>query len=314
MLFFTESDVRRLLPMPAAVTLMGQLFEKLRSGQALNQPRRRLVLPTSSVLHYMAGWDGNYFGAKIYSTHPKHGAYFLFLLYRGEDALPLALFEANYLGQIRTGAASGYATGLLARTDAAALAVIGSGFQARTQVEAVLAVRPIRSVRIWSRSEENRCRFAAALAADFGVAARAAATAREAVRDADIIVTATNSREPVIESGWVADGAHINAMGSNRAASRELPTDLILRANLIAVDSLEQARIESGDLLLAVPPDQWDSLPLVELREAPSRPSDQAVTIFKSNGLAAQDVAAAGFVYESALRAGGVSSLPILAG
>src|SRR5262245_38896689 len=156
MLFLTESEVRELLPMETAVELMEAAFDRLAAGEALNHPRRRLILPTGSVLHYMAGGDGAYFGTKIYSTHAKHGAHFLFLLYAAADAQPLAIFEANYLGQIRTGAASGYATRLLARPEAATVGVIGSGFQARTQIAAMRAVRNIRQVRIWSRSEAKR--------------------------------------------------------------------------------------------------------------------------------------------------------------
>ena len=114
MLFFTESDVLRLLPMCDAIALVRGAFNKLASGEAINQPRRRLRAPAGSVLHYMAASDGEYFGAKVYSTHPRHGAHFLFLLYRATDARPVALFEANHLGQIRTGAASGFATDLLA--------------------------------------------------------------------------------------------------------------------------------------------------------------------------------------------------------
>src|SRR5579871_4456621 len=125
MLYFTESDVRKLLAMPVAVGLMREAFQKLVAGKAVNQPRRRLVLPTDSVLHYMAGGDDRYFGAKIYSTNPKHGAHFFFLLYRASDGQPLAMLEANYLGQIRTGAASGVATDLLARQEATTLGIIG---------------------------------------------------------------------------------------------------------------------------------------------------------------------------------------------
>src|SRR5262249_38692588 len=161
---------------------------------------------------------------KIYSTHAKHGAHFLFLLYAAADAQPLAIFEANYLGQIRTGAASGYATRLLARPEAATVGVIGSGFQARTQIAAMRAVRNIRQVRIWSRSEEKRqalARECDGLAVD---------TAEQAVRGADIVVTATNARDPVIEDAWISPGTHVNAMGSNQAQRRELPAALILRA------------------------------------------------------------------------------------
>ena len=298
MLFFKEGDIRELLPIPTAIDLMEAAFHRLARGDSLNQPRRRLILPTGSVLHYMAGADGPYFGAKIYSTHPRHGAHFLFVLYSAADAKPLAIFEANYLGQIRTGAASGYATKLLSRPDAATVGVIGSGFQARTQVAAMRAVRPIRTVKVWSRSEDKRRSFAresGAIAVD---------TAEQAVRDSDIVVTATNAKDPVLDAAWVSPGTHINAMGSNQGQRRELPAELILRADLIAVDSLEQARMESGDLLMALDPEQWSAHNIIDLKDAKGRPSTQAVTIFKSNGIAVEDVAAAAYIYEKALAEG----------
>ena len=298
MLFLTETDVRELLPMAKAIELMEGAFHRMAAGESLNQPRRRLILPAGSVLHYMAGADGAYFGTKIYSTHPKHGAHFLFLLYAAADARPLAILEANSLGQIRTGAASGYATKLLARPDAATLGVIGSGFQARTQIAAMRAVRPIRHVKVWSRSEERRHTFARECDAS-GVE-----TAEQAVRGSDIVVTATNAREPVLEAAWISPGTHVNAMGSNQAQRRELPTELILHADLIAVDSLEQARTESGDLLLALDPVEWPGGNMVELKDVKARPSTAAVTIFKSNGIAVEDVASAGYIYETAVREG----------
>src|SRR5262249_25135266 len=131
MLHVTEDDVCRLLPMRECIGLMQETFARLRQGQALNHPRRRLILPTRSVLHYMAASDCKYFGAKVYSTHPTGGAHFVLLLYRAEDGQLLSIMEANHLGQIRTGAASGYATRLLARPDSRTVAIIGRGFQAR---------------------------------------------------------------------------------------------------------------------------------------------------------------------------------------
>jgi ornithine cyclodeaminase/alanine dehydrogenase-like protein (mu-crystallin family) len=307
-LFFSESDVRRLLPMREAIRLMRLVFEDLAAGRAQNQPRRRLVLPSGSTLHSMAGTFGNYFGTKIYSTHPRHGAHFLFLLYAAADAKPLALFEANYLGQIRTGAVSGLATERLARPEAAMLALIGTGFQARTQLEAVLAVRSIREVRAWSRSLEGRYRFVHEHAEPHGVPVRATHSAEDTVRGADIIVTATNSREPVLETGWVAPGAHINAVGSNQPKRRELPAELVRRADLIVVDSIEQARIESGDLLTALDETGWQRVR--ELKDVAARPEAAgAITLFKSNGLAVEDVAAAAHVYESA--SGEIQRLPV---
>jgi alanine dehydrogenase len=296
MLLLRESDVRDLLPIATAIELMEAAFHRMAAGEALNQPRRRLILPTGSVLHYMAGADGAYFGTKIYSAHPKHGAHFVFLLYAAENGKPLAMLEANYLGQIRTGAASGYATKLLARPEATTLGVIGSGFQARTQIAAMRAVRPIRQVKVWSRSEEKRQAIA------LECQASAVDTAEQAVRGSDVVVTATNAKDPVLDSAWVSPGTHINAMGSNQAQRRELPADLILGADLIAVDSLEQARMESGDLLLALDPDQWHTLPIVELKDVTKRPNPNATTIFKSNGIAVEDVVSAGYVYERAVR------------
>jgi alanine dehydrogenase len=316
MLFLNEGDIQELLPMAEALRVVRDSFAELAGGTALNHPRRRLVLPTRSVLHYMAGSFGDYFGTKIYATNPK-GAHFLFLLYRAADAQPLALMEANHLGQIRTGAASGVATSVMADPEASELAVIGSGFQAETQIEAMLNVRPIRKVRVWSRSEQKRLAFAEACSRRFQAPVTATATAQEAVEGARIVVTATSAKDPVIESGWVGEGTHINAMGSNQAGRRELPADLVFRASLIAVDSLEQAKMESGDLLLAASPGEWDKLPLVELQQLVAGSArDQAsprVTVFKSNGLAVQDVAAAAHVYERALRAGRGVKIPVFA-
>ena len=307
MLFLTESEVRELLPMAKAIELMDGLFHRLAAGESQNHPRRRLMLSTGSVLHYMAGADGAYFGTKVYSSNPRHGAYFFFLLYRAADAKPLAIFEANYLGQIRTGAASGYATRLLAREDAAILGVIGSGFQAETQIAAIRAVRPIRQVKVWSRSEEKRRTFARECEAV------ATHSAEEAVRGADIVVTATSSREPVLADAWIAPGVHVNAMGSNQSQRRELPGELILRADLIAVDSLEQARMESGDLLLALDTNHWGPN-IMELKDVNARPSATAITIFKSNGIAAEDVASAGYIYERALAEGRGKDIDVLRG
>lgn len=296
MITVTESDVQRLLPMPEAIRLVEDAWRGLAGGTALHQPRRRLVLPSGAVLHQLAGAYGKYFGTKIYSTHVNYGAHFTVLLYQAETGKPVARIEANHLGQIRTGAATGVATRLLAREDAAVLAVIGSGFQARTQVEAVRAVRNIREVRVWSRKEENRRAFA------HQVGGIATATAEQAVRGADIIVTATFAKDPVLAAGWVAPGAHVNAVGSNNPRRREIPAELIARADLIAVDALDQARIESGDLLLAWSEDDWRSPRLCEMKDVVTgmrrRTSPEAVTIFKSNGLGVQDVAVAGYLVE----------------
>jgi ornithine cyclodeaminase/alanine dehydrogenase-like protein (mu-crystallin family) len=290
MLHVTEQQVRDILSMKQCVSLMRDTFTALREGRASNQPRRRIVLPTGFTLHSMGGSWNKYFGTKFYSTNPKHGAYFFFFLFDAETAKPLAQFEANWLGQIRTGAASGYATDVLAAPDAATLGIIGSGFQAASQIAAIREVRQLKDIRVWSRSEEKRAVFAHVHGA------RAVPSAEEAVRGADIVVTATFAGDPVLESSWIKDGAHINAMGSNRGNRRELPTELIQRANLIAIDSIEQGKVEAGDLLMAGV--DWTDPRIVELAQVTARPAGNPVTIFESLGLGVEDVVAGAFVYE----------------
>jgi alanine dehydrogenase len=309
-LYLSEKDVQACLPMSKAVELVEDAFRKLADGSAINHPRRRVVLPTGSVLHYMAAGMPEYFGLKAYSVNAKTGAHFEVLLYRSSDGLPLATFEANHLGQIRTGAASGVATKYLARPDAGVAGIIGSGFQARTQLEAVANVRELREVRVWSRKPERREEFARQCAAELHLNVRATATARDCVEGADIVVTATSSKDPVFDSSWIAPGTHVNGTGSNWAERRELPAELVFeRAAIVAVDSVEVAKLESGDLLIPLGEPGYPSFPGVELSEIVAgrragRTSADEITVFKSNGLAVEDIAVAGYVYEEALRRG----------
>jgi len=290
MLYLTEADVQELLPMREAITMMRRAFEAMASGHAHNQPRRRLILETGSTLHSMAGSFLNYFGTKFYSTNPRYGAHFSFMLYDATTAQPLAYMEANHLGQIRTGAATGYVTDLLANPDADTLGIIGSGFQAKTQLEAIRAVRPIKTVRVWSRSEDRCRRFATEHSCT------AVDSAEAAVRGAQIVVTATNSPDPVIDDEWIEHGMMVNAMGSNSGTRRVLPATLIHRAGLVAVDSLEQAKMEAGDLILS---DGWANV--VEVQNIQRDWNPHRITIFKSLGVGVEDVAAGAFIYERAL-------------
>jgi alanine dehydrogenase len=309
-LYISEKEVLACLPMSKAIELVEGAFQQLADGSALNHPRRRVILPTGAVLHYMAAGTPGYFGLKAYSAHAKTGAHFEVLLYRSSDALPLATLEANHLGQIRTGAATGVATKYLARKDASVAAIIGSGFQAQTQLEAVANVRTLREVRVWSRKQERREEFARTCAAKFNLNVKATETARECVEGADIVVTATSSKVPVFESAWIAPGTHVNGAGSNWAERRELPTELVFeRAAIVAVDSVEVAKIESGDLLIPLGEPGRTAFPGVELSgivagTRPGRIGADQITVFKSNGLAVEDIAVAGYVYEEALRCG----------
>ena len=277
MIHISEDDVRRLLPMSEAVRLVREAFAELRAGRAVNQIRRRLTLPSGVGLHSMAASVGKYFGTKFYSTSST-GYAFHFMLYSAETAQPLALFEANWLGQIRTGATSGVATDLLANPDAKVLAVIGTGFQAASQIEAVRAVRPgITEVRSWSRSKQVNC-----------------TSAEDCVRGADVISTATWAKEPVLDAAWVKPGTHVNAVGSNYRTKRELHGELVRGAGILAVDALEAAQDEAGDLLMADV--NWENV--IELKDLTASWKPDRMTVFKSVGLCLEDVAMAGYVYE----------------
>lgn len=198
---------------------------------------------------------------------------------------------------------------MMARPDARVAAIIGTGFQALTQVEAVDAVRRLAEVRVWSRSVEKREAFAAELRAKLApIAVSVAGQAKEALAGADIAITATSAKDPVFEAEWIESGTHINAVGSNQAKRREMPGEILRRASLVVVDSREVAELESGDLLLARAEGEWDGGNLIELKDLMGggcgRTSAEEITIFKSNGLAAEDVAVAGWVYERAAELG----------
>lgn len=299
----SEEEVLAALSVPRAVTLVEEAFRQLAEGTAINHPRRRVVMPSGSVLHYMAAGTPEFFGIKVYSTNPKSGAHFEVLLFRSEDGMPLANIEANHLGQIRTGAASGVATRFMARKDASTVGIIGSGFQAETQLAAIAAVRDLSEVRVWSRKPERRERFVQRCKDRYGLDVRIASGAEEAVRNADIVVTMTSTIEPVLRSEWIAPGTHINAAGSNWAHRRELDSKLVLRRGaLIAVDSVEAGMIESGDLLIPMREASLPAFPAGELADivagkVPGRQSAEQITIFKSNGLAVEDIAVAGYIY-----------------
>jgi ornithine cyclodeaminase len=210
---------------------------------------------------------------------------------------PVALLDGPAITAMRTGAASGVATRLLARTDAGTLAIIGAGAQAAWQVRAVLAARPITRVLVYARDAAARTAFALRIQESTGVATEAADSAREAVEAADIVCCATTSVEPVFEADWVRPGTHVNGIGAFRLDMVELPPALFGRAELAAVDARDAARAEAGDVMAAVTSGSVAEEDLVEIgtieRDWVDRRPDGAITVFKSVGLAIQDVAAA---------------------
>ena len=295
--------------MDRALECVEHSFRAQDRGQGVNRSRERILLPHTS-LHYMAAAlpDEKLLGMKIY-TASRGVLRFVVLLFDAENGGLLALMEADHLGRIRTGAASGIATKYLARSEAARVGIIGTGRQGRTQLEAVARVRKLSAVLAFSRTEETRTKFCREMSARLGIAVEPAASAEASARFGDIVITATNSTQPLVRGEWLRPGAHVNAIGANMANRREVDDATLARAKVIAVDSLAQAKIEAGDLIrgLAATPHGWDGV--VELcgivaGARAGRTSDEDVTIFKSSGIALWDVASAGYIYGKALERG----------
>jgi len=315
-LFLTEQNVTDLLTMPDALIAVEEAFREQGRAAAQNLPRRRLR-PPSGVLHLMAGsLPGlGVMGFKAYST-TRAGAKFHVMLYSTESGELLAMLQGDRLGQMRTGAASGVATKYMADPEADTLAVIGTGWQAQSQVAAIAAVRPLREIRVFSRDAAKRDAFARAMQAQTGVTATASASAEMAVRGAAIVATITSARTPVLRGEWLAEGAHVNAAGSNALSRAEIDDETVRRAGFVATDSNEQARMEGGDLIAAIERNLigWEQVHelgavvcgMLKPRRAPSD-----ITLFKSHGIALEDVAAARRVYELARARGVGQELPL---
>lgn len=307
-LLLSEEDVRTILTMPVALEAVESAFRRLADGSAKVHPRRRLHLEGFSYLHYMAAADGagGYEGLKIYTSSPE-GLRFMIPLFRAKTGELLAILEGDYLGQMRTGAASGLATKLLAREDACEVGIIGTGLQAKTQLEAIVAVRRIKRIRAFGRDTERRKQFAQEMTAKLHVPVETADTAEDAARSAEILITVTTATNPVVIGRWLQEGVHINAVGANFPQKRELDSEAIGRAGAIFVDSSEQAKMEAGDLIQSFKeaPSRWDSVQeLAQLvaGRAAGRTSRDQITLFKSSGIAIEDIVTAGRVYELALQ------------
>jgi ornithine cyclodeaminase/alanine dehydrogenase-like protein (mu-crystallin family) len=315
-LFLREADVAALLTMDDVIAAVEGGFRALGAGDAVNRPRTRSVV-TGGALHVMhaAVPSLGVMGAKAYATTPR-GARFLAILYRLEDGEPVLIAEADRLGQVRTGAATGVATKYLARPEAGALGILGAGWQARSQVAAIAHVRPIALVKVWSRSEDRREAFAEEMKAELGAEVVATETAREAVDGTDVVVTATSAREPVLFGAWLRPGMHVNAIGSNAASRQEIDVDAVRRADLLAVDAIDQAQVECGDLLAAVRAGEpvWErvtELGAIVAGTAPGRAGVEQITLFESQGIAMEDVVALELLYRRALVAGAGQEIPL---
>ena len=318
-LFLDEASVRQLVTMNDALAAVEEVFGAQGRGGVFNVPRVRAPVKggtlriTAAVLSYRG-----YYGVKVSSTAVFHSnAGRMFCLYREETGELCAIVQVFAMGALRTGAASGIATKYLANTDAAVLGVLGSGRQARTQVDAICAVRPIREIRVWSPRSASREVFCTDIKNINKINALPVDTAEQAVRGADVLITATTATVPVVHGAWLKPGVHINAIGANFEHRRELDTAAVIAAKFIATDDTEQVRYESTDLAMPVAEgklswDQVHSLGDVVSGKLKGRQSHEDVTLFKSLGVAIEDVALAARAYEKALQLGIGMTLPDL--
>jgi ornithine cyclodeaminase/alanine dehydrogenase-like protein (mu-crystallin family) len=291
-------------------------YRDVATGRDRSPLRSRVELPNGDLL-LMPGVreDGAGASVKLVTVTPANTErglptiHAVVAWFDSETGEPIALIDGATLTAMRTGAASGVATRLLARTDASTLAVIGAGAQAEWQLRAVLAARPIRRALVYAREATSREAFAARMAEVSGIEVAAAGSAEAAVRGADIVCCATTSSDPVFDADWVASGAHVNGIGAYRLGMVELPPEILARAALVAVDSHEAALAEAGDIVAAIERGLMAEEGLVEIGSigpdwaAVSRSAD-AITVFKSVGLAIQDVAAAELITSRLLAVG----------
>lgn len=312
-----QEEVKSLLPMGDCVEVIGEALRALSQGNAILPLRMAVKLPQENILGIMPSYLENIqtVGAKVITVFPmNHGTKYdahqgVVMLFDTDHGSLRAIIDATAITGIRTAAASAVAARVLAKKNAGDLAIIGAGTQARAHLEAMLLIRDIRRVRVWSIFKEEAKEFALRESKRLGINVEAIETGRETVEGADLICTTTPSPEPVLRGEWVAEGAHINAVGSCSPHTRELDTIAVVRSRVFA-DRRESVLNEAGDFL--IPKEEGalnDSHLLGEIGDIltgkiEGRQSDKEITLFKSLGLAVEDLAAAHHVYLKALEKG----------
>ena len=313
-IFLTDQHVSDLLPINVAIEKLEQGFKAHGSGLAVNIPRQRPKAEGTSITMMIAVMgDTGFSGFKTMGAGKP-----LVSLYGGQPSTLLAIMEAGMLGQIRTGAATGLATKYMSTTDASSVGIVGTGFQAKTQLQAVCSVRNIKSIKAYSRTKEKLEEFCSDMSNILGLSVEPAQSAQAAVQDTDICITITNVRtlEPVILGEWLKTGTHVNAAGANSLDRREVDDQLISLCSLIVTDDIAQAKIECSDLVIPVANGilEWDSV--VELGQLITNPDSSSLydtgplTLFESQGIALEDIAVATHVFESAMSRGIGEQLP----
>lgn len=297
-IFLNETDVRQLLAMPLALDAVEEAHSELSLARAVDVPRQRTRLP-QTALHLLQGAmpGRDAIGYKAYTSN-RSGVRFLVHVFSAATGGLRVVLEADFLGMMRTGAASGVATRWLARPDAEILGVFGAGWQAEGHLEAIAAVRPLRRVKVFSRNAERLAAFCSKMAERLKIEVVPASSAEETVRGSDIVSTITTSAAPLFEAAWLSPGTHINAAGSNSLIRREVGEDVLKVCRPIVVDSVDTALKEAGDLLPAMEKGRLSERQLVELGDVivgrhPGRSTADEITLFESQGMAVQDISLA---------------------
>lgn len=307
--YLTEDDVAQVLTMAMAMAGVERAHRAHAAGRAIDVPRQRTRTPQTQ-LHLLQGalLDEDVIGYKAYTSN-RLGVRFWVHLFSAETGELRAVVEANRLGMMRTGAASGVATRLLARPDACVAGVFGAGWQAEGHLRAIAAARALREVKVFSRRRERGQAFCTRLQADLGITVRPVDDAEAAVRGSDLVGTVTTSPKPLFDAAWLEPGTHINAAGSNALIRRELDEETVARCALVAVDAVPTALGEAGDLFPLLEKGRLHAGQLVELGallagQRPGRSDAAAITLFESQGMAIQDLAVATDVVAAARAAG----------
>ena len=314
--FLTENDVKQVLTVDMALAGVESAHRDLALGQAVDTPRQRSRLP-QTVLHILQGAlpAQGVLGYKAYTSN-RSGNRFLVHLFDAVTGLHKAVIEADYLGMMRTGAASGVAARWLARPDATVAGVFGSGWQAEGHVRAICAALPLETVKVVGRKADKLQSFCARMSELTGRRIVPAADAEDAVRDADLVGTVTTAAQPLFDADWLKPGAHINGAGSNALIRQELSEATVRRCSLIAVDTVATALAEAGDLLPLLEKGRLHARQLVELGDIivgrhAGRSDGGQLTLFESQGLAIQDLALALRVLEAAQAQGLGREIPL---
>jgi ornithine cyclodeaminase len=297
-LFLNEDDVRQLLTMPIAIEAVEEAHRELSLARAIDVPRQRTRLP-QTALHILQGAlpGRDAIGYKAYTSN-RSGIRFLVHVFSASSGALRAVLAADYLGMMRTGAASGVATRHLARPEAEVMGLFGAGWQAEGHLAAVATVRKLRRVKVFARNAERLAAFCAKMSDRLGLDVAPSPSPEDTVRGSDIVSTVTTAVSPLFDAAWLSPGAHINAAGSNSLIRREIGEDVLKRCQPIVVDSVDTALKEAGDLLPFLEKGRLGERQMIELGDVilgrhPGRAKPEDITLFESQGLAIQDISMA---------------------